>query len=138
MSTKEYVLSKINGDFPRTYQLEDGMYYYGSSLSLWSSLISRVYVSAIDDSVVQTYLDDDDLYKDEEYGLYYTSAEWYSVTEWGEEQELLIGSTKISYTPLQYIYMVLEKDYYPDVLQDLCIALYDYYEAAMNCYSTQN
>ncbi len=103
--------------------MSEGISFYGSSLVLSSSLIYRMYYLTEDAWMIRNY----NLQKAGE-GIYYSDVDTLSIAEFGKNRNAGVAGASISYNPLSYIKRALDGDY-SDSLKDLCIALYDYYQA---------
>ncbi|MDE5854452.1 MAG: hypothetical protein K2H19_05255, partial [Ruminococcus sp.] len=110
---------QISGELP------DGIEYYGSSLLLESNTTVRHYFKAAKGTAVIAY--DFSGYKD---GYYYTDITGIPAGMLGTPQEKKIGDWSISYSPMSYVYSVLNSDSTDKNLVNLCKALYLYQQAA--------
>lgn len=110
---------QISGELP------DGITYYGSSLLLESNTTVRHYFKAAKGTDVKEYGFSG--YKD---GYHYTDITGIPAGMLGTPQEKKIDDWSISYSPMSYVYSVLNSDYADENLKNLCKALYLYEQAA--------
>lgn len=124
ISTREYVLKALES-YPKTVysgDLMEGLTYVGMSLSLESGILSRFYF-AKSDSIGHTM----DGYN-KELDLYYMQGR-NVIAELGDTATIRYYGYQISYCPLNYIRLALEREE-DEELTKVCIALFDCYEAA--------
>ena len=117
----------LDGNMP------DGVYLYGFTLSLDSTIGYTAYFDVKDDATAELY----QLKRDEENGLYYLKGESVPIGELGKVMEFQVGTATIQSSPLTYIDLVLHSDV-SQSLTSLCIALWDYYEAVQRVANAVN
>ncbi len=105
--------------------LPDGIKYYGSSLLLESNTTIRHYFKVAKGTDVSKYN-----FTGQKSGYYYTDITNISAGKLGTPQITKIGDWSISYSPMSYVYSVLESDSTDENLKKLCKALYLYQKAA--------
>ena len=107
-----------------TGTLPDGMEYYGSSLLLESETTVRHYFKVKNGTDVSKYG-----FKDKN-GYYYKEIPNISAGQLGTAKVTTIDNWSISYSPMSYVYSVLNSDSADKNLVNLCKALYLYQQAA--------
>ena len=119
--SKDAVLgTKINQGYADNY----GISLRGISLVLEDSIKQRCYLSATDFQSMSR----DDLYYDQVNNLFYYESDIQSIANLGMKFDMGCYNWMISCNPLLYMQTVLETGS-NQKLVDLCIALYDYYDA---------
>lgn len=108
--------------------LPTGITYYGSSLLLESKTTVRHYFKVAKGMSVIEYGFSFSGYK--EGGYYYTDISDIPAGQLGEAKTTTIGNWSISYSPMSYVYSVLNSDSADKNLVNLCKALYLYQQAA--------
>ena len=116
--------------FTLTGELPEGIDYVGCSLVLNSSIEYRIYFSATTPELAEQY----GLLASDRAGLYYCENVTTSITQLMENREYHIGDATICTNPMNYIRLVSQREY-DGKLTDLIIAVYDYYQAAMDYYN---
>lgn len=109
--------------------LPEGIEYYGSSLLLESETTVRHYFKVKKGTDVSRYD-----FK-EKNGYYYTDISNIPAGQLATPQKTTIGEWSISYSPMSYVYSVLESDSTDENLKNLCQVLY-YVSAGSRSIST--
>ena len=130
LSNKDDVLEQIGDAAEISFDgiLPDGIEFAGFTLTLESSIGFNAYFDVADSQLAAQY----HLQYNEKNKKYSMESRAVPVSALGRNVTFKIGDAKITTSPLIYLYMALnvEADEAAQKLTDLCLSVWDYYEAA--------